>query len=109
MSKGEDGVKETEHITTRRAVENYIQYSGRPFTIRDVVEMTGLNENTVAGYVRKFAHECKIKVVGKDVGGYKLYIKVSAQKRKHEKKPVKFFTDEEYERELEWARSTGII
>jgi len=101
------GEKDIE-LTTRRSVDNYIQYSGRPFTIRDVVAMTELNEYTVANYIRHLKDQGTIKVVGKDVGGYKLYIKVS-KKRKRKKKPEPEPTDEEYEAALDWGFAQGIL
>lgn len=93
-------------LTTRRIIDNYICYTRRPFTIKDIVEMTEENENTVGGYIRVLKHEGKIKIVGKD-GPYKLYVEVPAAERK--KQPKWYPTDEEYERTLKLAHESGIL
>ena len=93
-------------LTTRRIIDNYICYTRRPFTIKDIVEMTEENENTVGGYIRVLKHEGKIKVVGKD-GTYKLYVEVPAAERK--KQPKRYPSNAEYEQAMRFAHESGIL
>ena len=101
-----------------REIKEYIYYTCRPFTAKEIVEELGINYETVKKYLQELLKENYIRQIGKDKGK-NVYIAVKAKSMgKSYKAKYKHLTfediKEKYRRHLqkqrdEWEESVELL
>ena len=99
-------------------IKEYIYYTCRPFTSKEIVEELGINYDTVKKYIQELIKQSYIRQIGKDKGK-NVYIAVKAKSMgKSYKAKYKHLTiadiKEKYRRYLqkhraEWKESVEIL